>query len=525
MRTFVVVLLVLAGLWIVADPGPGLPRADFVLGNGGEPRSLDPALATPLAEGRIARALFEGLVRLEGPDLKVAPAAAESFTVSDAGDVFRFTIRRGARWSDGVPVTAGHFRDGLLRLLDPDVGSRSAAYLFEIAGARTYYQAKLKGAVGDPSTVGVIAVDAGTLEIRTNGPAPALLPTLAAPSLAPIRLDLIAADPGRWTHPEKLVSNGPFRLVYRSVRDRIRLARNPFYWDDAKTGFSTVDVLALDAQTTLVNLYFAGEVDWLTDVPTALLREIATKHPEHLRTAPLYGTYFFRVNTRLKPFGNAKVRRALDLAVDKQGIVDALLAGGERPAKSIVPPLVGEPPAFVRDVALARRLMAEGLAEEGLSKLPAFELSCSAVPLHQAVCELLQIQWRDAYGTEAGLARMEAQAFFAAVESGDYALARGSWIGDYPDPLTFLDVFVGSDPNNQTGFSDPQYDRLVREDLRRTADPARRAAIAAEAARLLDAAMPAIPIFHYASVNLIRPEIKGFEVNALDLHPLHRLGR
>jgi oligopeptide transport system substrate-binding protein len=526
LRTFALILLVFVGLWWLAGPGQGLPRADFVLGNGGEPRSLDPALATALLEGRIARGLFEGLVRLDGPELKPVPAAAASWSVEDGGAKVVFRLRPEAKWSDGRGVVAEDFVFGFLRLLDPDVGSRSSAYLFDVRGAEAAFRAALKsGGKPDASAVGLRARDPLTLEIELGRPAPAFLATLALPSLAPLRKDVLAAHPDSWTHAGKLVSNGPYLLEYRSVRDRVRLRRNPHYWAASEVGHETFDILALDSQNTLVNLYFAGEVDWLTDVPTALLRPIAEKHPEHLRLAPMYGTYFFRVNTKIKPLSNRKVRAALDLAIDKAAVVEAFLAGGERPATSLVPPLTGAPPPWRTDRDAARKLMAEGLAEEGLAKLPAFELSCSSVPLHLAVCEALQSQWQEAFGTTVGLARMEPQAFLAAVERGDFALARGSWIGDYPDPLTFLDVFTSTDPNNQTGFAHPRFDAIVKDELRRESDPARRAALAAEAQAILDAERPAIPLFHYSSVNLIRPEIRGFETNALDLHWPHLLRR
>jgi oligopeptide transport system substrate-binding protein len=518
MKRLVGFLLVVGALWWAVEPDPPLPRADFVLGNGGEPRSLDPALATANIEGRIARALFEGLVIPEGPELTPSPATAESWRVEDDGRRYVFTLRADARWSDGVPVKAQDFVYGFLRLLDPDVGSRSAAYLFDVKGARAFLRAALAGSRPDPSTVGLRATDDRTLTIDLERPSPAFLGMLGLASLAPLRKDVVERPGRRWTHPGNLASNGPFKLVYRSVRDRVRLARNEHYWDAARVGLATFDILALDQPNTLVNLYFHGDIDWLTDVPPALLRPIAAKHPGHLRLGPLYATYFYRVNTRLKPFTNRKVRAALDLALDKEGIVGAFLAGGERPARSLIPPLVGSPPPAPRDLDRARKLMAEGLAEVGLSALPSFELSFNANPLHQAIAELVQAQWSEAFGTTVSIARMEQQAYLAAIERGDYAVARGSWVGDYADPLTFLDVFNSSDPNNQTGFSHARYDEVVLKELRETADPARRAALAAEAAAILDGERPVIPIYHYASTNLLRPGFEGFEENVLDLH-------
>jgi oligopeptide transport system substrate-binding protein len=524
------VLLLVAAIVATTFGGPDLPRADFVLGNGGEPRSLDPALATPLLEGRLARALFEGLVKFSGDDATPIPAAAASWTIEDDGRRYVFKLREDGRWSDGRPVVADDFVFGLTRLLDPLVESRSASQLFPVVGAREHFLAALsayekKEPLPKPRGVGIRATSADVLTIDLREPTPAFLYALALPSLAPLREDVVLRHGRKFPQPGALVSNGPYELVYREPRDRVRLRKNPHYRDAADVALETIDVLALDNPTTLVNLYVAGDVDWLTHVPSQLLRPLREKYPEHVRVAGMYGTYLYRVNTRVEGLRDARVRRALDLALDKNAIVETYLAGGEKPATSFTPPLSGEPAPFVRDVARARELLKEGLAAQGLSAPPTFELLAPAHPLHLGIAEAVQRQWREALGVSVRLGRMEQQAFSAAVERGDYAVARGSWIGDYPDPQTFLDVFRTTDPNNQTGFSNARYDEIATRLLPRAADPALRSALVEEATAILSEEAPVLPVYYYASTNLFRPTFEGFSSNILDVHDVARFRR
>ncbi|HYC78766.1 MAG TPA: peptide ABC transporter substrate-binding protein [Planctomycetota bacterium] len=510
------VVLVAAGSWCVS-PVEDLPRADFVLANGGEPRSLDPAFAVTTADGRLARALFEGLVILVGPGPTPAPGAAESWTSTDDGRTWRFTLRADGRWSDGAPVVADDFVYAFRRLLDPATGTRGGAFLLGLKGARAAFDAASRGPF-DGDSVAVRALDARTLELEFEHAFPSPLSLLASPALAPVRRDVVERHGRRWPQPGTCVSNGPFRLVARAVRDRIRMEKNPHYWDAANVALESFEALSYDNLTTSANLYFTDRADWVTQLTPTTVEAVRRRRPEHLRIAPFYGTYFFRVNLGLKPFDVKKVRRALDLALDREGLVRAVLAGGEAPAATYLPPRDGAERPPRRDVPLARRLLAEGLKEAGLDAMPPFELLHNASPEHILICELVQAQWKEALGVVVTPGRMEQQAFLEAVRKRDYALARGSWIADYDDPLTFLDVFTSGDPNNQTTFAHARYDEIVLRALRTETDPARRKALVAEASAILEDELPVIPVYRYVSTNLLRPGVEGFFDNPLDVH-------
>jgi oligopeptide transport system substrate-binding protein len=504
------------------------PRAELVIGNGNEPESLDPALASGAPEGRVVRALFEGLVVLHPETLEPLPGAARSFRLSGDGLTWTFELQPDGRWSDGSPVEAGDFAASLLRVLDPATGARSANILFDVRGARAYARPRKDGPAPDPLAVGIRATGARTLVIELERRSPSFLQILALPAFCPVNLASLRRHGPEWTRAGKLVSNGPFRLADRTVRDRLRLTRNEHYWDRANVAFGSIDMLAATSLTTLVNLYFGGEVDWVTDVPTSLVRTLAREHPADLRSRPFLGTYFYRVNTTHPTLGNRKIREALSLALDRGKIVATALAGGEAPAVALVPPGIEGWASGVRedhDPARARALLAEGLREEGLAGMPPFEVLYNTHELHEAIAELVQIAWRENLGVTCRLARQDWAAARAAIKKLDYSISRGVWLADYPDPATFLDVFTSASVNNQTGFSDARYDRLVEQDSREAPTEPARMAILAEAERLLVESHAILPIFHYVTYNLVRPDVSGFHENPLDVHFPKFLGR
>lgn len=497
-----VLLLALA----LRDPG----RADFVLGNGNEPKSLDPAEASAIPEGRVARFLFEPLVMLDNDTLEPVPGAALAWSSDATGLVWTFTLRGDARFSDGTPVVAADFVAAFRRLVDPKTASRAAAYLLDVLHARD-----IRGGKRPPDALGVSAPTPTTFVLTLERCPADFLRSLAFPALVPVKI--VESRDGR-PSGRVLVGNGPFRVDYRRPRDRIRLERNPHHRDAARRP-RTVDILACDSAGTLLNMFLAGDVDWVTDVPPTLVAPLRARGDGLLRTAPMSGTYFLRVNTRKSHLADVRVRRALDLAVDRDALVAAALPGGESPANGLVAPSASEKNPRPRrgDPTEARRLLNEYLSEKGLSELPPVEYAYNTLDVHQTIAEVLQRGWTSTLGIRVRLARMENASLLAAVKAGDYDLARGSWIADHTDPTTFLDVFRSDAPNNQTGFADPAYDARLAAGSALSEGPARLAALFDAESLLLDASV-VIPIHHYASYNLVANGVRGFGRNALDVH-------
>ncbi|UUO05531.1 peptide ABC transporter substrate-binding protein [Blastopirellula sp. J2-11] len=380
--------------------------------------------------------------------------------------------------------------------------------------------------------VGIKAADDHTLVVTLNNPTPYFLDLVAFYPMHPVNRTCIETYgyPG-WTKPENIVSNGPFTLEFRRIRDRIRLRKNPQYWDAEHVKLNIIDVLAVQSDTTVLNMYMNGQIDWGITVPTpalpALLKRDAEKPTGSLpdmRIAPMLTTYFYRVNTTKPPLDNPKVRRAINLAINKQEIVDYITKAGQIPATSYVPPgLAGYGGGHSGEFnpAEAQRLLAEA-GYPGGKGLPKVQILYNTHEGHKDIASVVQQQLKKNLQIDVELRNLEWSVFLASSRNLEFDIARAGWIADYPDPNTFLDMFVTDGENNQTGWSNAEYDRLIH-DSQSEADPVKRLEMLSQAEQILMDEMPILPIYYYVSLNIVRPYVKNFYPNIQDLHPLHIL--
>lgn len=530
-------VLVLAGAAAHFLASTARPPADLAFSNGSEIASLDPHAVTGIPEGRVLRALYEGLTVKHPRTLEPLPGMAERWEVSDDGLRWRFAVRAGSAWSNGDEVTAFDFEFAWKRLLDPRTGAEYQSLLFPVRGAEEY--ASDLDARGVPrlssDTIGLRALDARTFEVELARPFDALLALTSSVPLFPLNrraIEALAADPGAWTAPARVVTNGPFVLVERRLGDRLRLARHPGYWDVGNVALRTLDVLASEALNTNLNLYLTGEVGYLDEVPPAAIARLRGR--EDFRPEGYLATSFLRVNVTRPPFDDARVRRALALAIDRRAIVDKITRAGELPTFSLVPPFLpgwkgaamrhadglDDAQALAKDVAEARALLASaGFGPAGRA-FPSFELFFASQAANRDVCEVLADGWRAHLGLDVRLRNQEWKVFLASQRALDYDVSRSSWVADYADPATFLDVFRGASESNRTGWRDERYDALLaRAELER--GDARRATLR-EAESILLESLPILPVYTFAVTNLVDPRLGGFEPNALDEHfPKH----
>lgn len=503
---------------------PSTPRADLVFINGAEPETLDPAIITGQPEGRIAQALFEGLLRFN-PSGRPEPGVAQSWEISPDGKIYTFHLRSNATWSDGRPVTAPDFVKSWQRTLTPATGSLYNYQLFYLKNAEAY----ASGEISDFSHVGVHAPDDLTLVVELNNPTPFFLDLCAFPTLFPVRTDLIERVGDDWIKPANILTNGAFLLEDWRINDRIRLKKNPDYWDANQIALDTVDILPISKANTAFNFYASGEADLLMDkglAPPSLLEALMQRPDFH--ASPFLGIYFLRFNVTRPPFDDVRVREAFALTVDADSIVRRITRAGEIPASGFVPPGIEgyEPvPGPDFDPDRARAL----LAEAGFSNGRGFPLSVylySEGEVNEAIAVELQSVWRRELGVTIQLARQEWKVYLNSLSSLDYAIARSSWVGDYPDPNTFLDMFVSGGGNNRTGWSNPAYDRLIQE-AAATPDPSNRFDLLRQAESLLvQQAIPIRPIFYYVGIQFYDPtRLGGIEGNLLDEHPIRAIFR
>jgi oligopeptide transport system substrate-binding protein len=508
------------------------PPADLVIINGAEPESLDPAIITGQPEMRIVRALFEGLTRLEPTNATPIPALAERWDISPDGTAYTFHLRGNAVWSTGQPITSDDVVWSWRRALDPLTASEYAGQLYFIRNAEEFNTAKTNPATGRPFTAGDVAVrapDPRTVRVELTGPTAFFLELCAFPTMAVVPRFWIERHGDRWLMTQPVPVNGHYELAAWRVHDKIRLRRNPRHYESRLVRSQVVDFLPVDSAAVALNLYLTGSADIIWDknlVPSELMDTLRARTDCHL--FGYLGTYFIRCNVTRKPFDDPRVRKALALAVDKRRLVTNITKSGETVASHFTPKGMAfyEPPdGLGHDPGQARTLLADA-GFPGGKGFPSFQYLFKTGETDKQIGVELQAMFARELGIKMDLRAVEWKVYLAALSALDYDLSRSSWIGDYNDPNTFLDMFMSGNGNNRTGWRNPRYDQLVRDANQQT-DPRRRAALLREAETLLvREELPILPLYFYAGVNFWRPAvIEGLHNNLLDEHPIYAIGR
>lgn len=494
-------------------------RADLTFLNGIEPESLDPAIITGQPEGRIVLALFEGLTARNTKG-QVIPGVAERWEISSDGKTYTFHLRSNARWSNGDKVIAQDFVNAWKRALAPETAAEYAYQLYPLIHAEDYSSGKLK----DFSHVGIKAPNDQTLVVTLAHPTPYFLDLCAFPTLMPIHLRSVDRFGDDWIKPENMVCNGAYLLKDWRINDRIRLEKNPYYWDRENVLLRTVDILPINQATTAYNLYHSGEADLILDkglIPSTLLDHLRNRPDFH--SSPFLGNSFYRFNVTRAPFRDPRVRRAFCLAVDKERLVRKITKAGELPAGSLVPPGIpgyDPPKGLSYNPKRARELLAEA-GYPGGSGFPSVSLLYNTSEQNEAIATEIQDMLQKELGVSIQLSQQEWKVYLNSMSKLDYDFCRASWVGDYNDPNTFLDMFVTGGGNNRTGWSNAQYDALLAA-ASRESNPKKRMAILQRAEKILcEVELPILPLYYYVGVQFFNPmKLSGIEANVLDEHPL-----
>ncbi len=378
----------------------------------------------------------------------------------------------------------------------------------------------------EEAQVGVTAVDDFTLKLNLRGPVPFLTEITKHYTWYPVPKHVVlrhgkmnTAYSSRWTRPENIVSNGPFKLKIWRTNHVLEVEKNPHYWDAETVSLDGIRYLPISNYYTETRMFGDDQLHVTYTVPSELIPMAKEKYPEQLRQEPYVGVRFLRVNTRNTPFDNPKVRRAFALAIDQKSICEKILQGGQQPASGIVPPFgTYKPPGIIHfDPDKAKALLAES-GYESTSSFPDISLLTTNSDSGLREAEALQAMWQKHLGIKVRITQREWTTYLQKQYDYDYDLCVAGWIGDYLDPTTFLEMWVTDGGNNNTGWGSKEFEDLLTK-AENTADVPTRMGILSDAERTILDDTPVLPIYWYTTNYLIRPEVKNWNPLLLNNHP------
>ena len=529
-----VLLIVIAAVAFRISQPAGQTIKPIVFCNTGQVHTMDPQQMTWIQDIDTALGLWEGLCQYDPHTMQPIPGTALSWDISPDQLTYTFHLRHDARWSNGDPVTSADFMFAWRRILQPATASEYVNMLFHLSGARDYYNALAAGKPASFSSVGAKAPDPWTIVVHLAQPCSYFLGLTAFPPYFPLNQKAmqpflqndgegtITYDP-LWTHPPNLVSDGPYQLVDWKFHQYLDLTPNPFYWDHKNVHCARIQIVSKDPNIAFL-AYHTGVIDVLSFVPPdftyQLLQQQEQGQRDDIHYVPVFGTYFYYFNCRHKPLNDPRVREALDLAVDKQKIVQDVLRLPDKPLNVLVPPNMisgyQSPAGLSMNVALARQLLAQAGYPDGhnFPTLTFLTNSEATAAPHARIAQAILAMWKSELNVNINIEQMESKVFRQETLNGNYDVASGDWYGDYLDPTTWLDLFRSENPNNIARFSDTQFDSLMlRSDGQ--IDPAARMATLNQAETVLvQEQLPAMPLFQMSDGLIYDPEkIGGIDPN------------
>jgi oligopeptide transport system substrate-binding protein len=496
----------------------------LIMGNGAEPKALDPHIVSSVGDSNILRALFEGLVAYHPTnDMLHEPGVAERWEPNEDFSEWTFYLRKNASWSNGDTLTAHDFVYSYNRILHPEMAAPYSSMLYFLKNAEEFN----KGEIKDFSKVGVKAEGDYKLICTLKGPTPYFPDVVKHTTWLPVHGPTIEkfgniTDPyTEWQKPGNHVSNGAFTLTAWRINAYVKVRRNSYYWDANNVKPNGIDFMPIDNVFTEEKAFRNGLLHYTYVLPENLIAKYKEADDPRLRTETYAGSYFYRCNVNQAPTDNVSFRRALAYAIDQETIVEFVTRGGQQPAYGFTPPSEAgyDPPHVIAfDPERARQYLKEAGYENG-SDVPEFTVIINTSEAHKSIAVAIQDMWKKHLGIKrVKIENQEWKVFQQTVHDTNYEISRAGWIGDYVDPNTFLSMWVTGDSNNNTGWSNTEYDRLM-EESGLISDPKKRYERLREAEQVLLDEVPVLPIYWYTRTYLIHPDVKNWHPLLLDNHP------
>jgi oligopeptide transport system substrate-binding protein len=476
-----------------------------------DPTSLDPRKARDHTAMTLMRMLFEGLTRINAED-KAELATAERVHISDDLKTYTFFLRK-SYWTNKQEVTAGDFAYSWKKILDPKFPSDMAYQLYVIKNGKLAKEGKVS-----IDEIGVRVLDPYTLQIELENPTPYFLDLLAFPAFFPVSQKDDHENPNWAENAITYVSNGPFSLSVWKHQDHMSVVKNSLYWNAEKVKLGSIELVMVTGESEL-KMFEKKELDWagspISSLPLDALPQL--KKDKNFNSKPLLGTYFLRTNVEKGPLSNSNIRRALALAINREGLIDHVLQGNQMIATSLVPPSMGlqTKPLFADgNIELARSLLAKG-RHELKNSFSTITLTYPINARSHTVAQAIQQEWQKNLGLTVELKSLEYKVYIEHISNKNFELAISSWLADFNDPVNFLEIFkTKNGGTNNTGWENPEYTALLNESSA-TKDLLLRKELLRKSEELLISEMPIIPIFHYSMLYMLPKELKGVVLSSL----------
>lgn len=501
----------------------GAQEITFNLGT--DIKTLDPALNQAVDSGILIANLFEGLYKLD-ENQKAIPGIAESCDVSDDGIVYTFHLRKDAKWTNGNPVTAGDFEYAWKRVMNPDTAAEYAYQMEYIKGAAEY-----TAGTGSVDEVGVKALDDNTLEVTLTSPCAYFLELTSFPCYFPVEQKTVEGNEQWANSTESYISNGPFKLADYKIKDQIILEKNENYYGKDSVKLDKVNVKFVADETSAWASYTTGQFDMVYVVPQSEIQKAVEDGTAQIY--PFLSNLYLSINMTdsvqgidpeaAKALSDPKVRKAMNLAIDRDSLVENVKKGGQIAANGFVPTGITGPDG--EDFAAKEYFPSKGNVEEAKKLLseagypdgqgfPSVVLLYNPEKGNGPVMQAIQDMWKTNLGIDVQLQSQEWKVFIATRNDKNYEVARDGWGADYVDPMTFLDIFQSTSGQNNTGYNNPEYDKVIAE-ARAEQDASKRFELLRQAEDMLMEDMPVIPLYYDTVPMGVKSYVKGLNVSPL----------